>query len=44
MNKRAGYYKTNLSGEAAYQSFVPAPLPLNPSVEFNTETVNLLVE
>ena len=44
MNRRAGYYKTNLSGEAAYQSFVPAPLPPNPPVELDTETVNLLVK
>lgn len=44
MSKRAGYYKTNLSGEAAYQSFVPAPLPPNPPVELDTEAVNLLVK
>ncbi len=44
MNRRAGYYRTNLSGEAAYQSFVPAPLPPTPPVELDTETVNLLVK
>ena len=34
MNKnRAGYYRTNLTGEAAYQSFVPSPLPPEPDIE-----------
>lgn len=31
MNNRAGHYKSNLSGEMAYKSFVPnPPLPAPP--------------
>ncbi len=44
MDRRAGSYKTNLSGEAAYQSFLPAPLPPNPPVELDAETIGLLVK
>ena len=44
MLERAGKLKTNLSGEAAYKSFVPSPLPLNPPVELDGEAVELLVE
>ena len=44
MVRRAGEYKTNLSGEAAYQSFTPSPLPPNPSVELDSEMVTLLVK
>jgi Fic family protein len=43
MANRAGTLKTNLSGEAAYKSFLPAPLPPVPSVEIDTEAVSLLV-
>ncbi|MDL2233230.1 Fic family protein [Ruminococcaceae bacterium OttesenSCG-928-L11] len=43
MDRRAGAFKTNLSGEAAYQSFTPAPLPPNPPIEMDAETVALLV-
>ena len=42
MNNRAGNWITNLSGEAAYKSFVPAPLP--PALVLDTETINLLVK
>jgi Fic family protein len=41
---RAGFLKVNLSGEAAYRSFVPAPLPPNPPLELDDEMVRLLME
>ncbi len=44
MNRRAGSYKTNLSGDAAYQSFLPAPLPPKPPIALDTETIDLLVK
>jgi len=44
MTDRSGKLKTNLSGEAAYQSFVPAPLPPNPPLKLNGKTVDLLVK
>ena len=45
MNKnRAGYYRTNLTGEAAYQSFVPSPLPPVPPVLSDNEMIALLVQ
>ena len=44
MNNRAGRYKTNLSGEMAYRSFVPNPLPPAPPVELTEDTVALLVK
>lgn len=44
MANRAGKFKTNLSGEAAYKSFFPSPLPPVPPVELDAEAVNLLVE
>ena len=40
---RSGIYKTNLSGEAAYRSFVPAPLPPHPPVKLDSKTVELMV-
>ena len=43
MNNRAGEWKTNLSGEAAYNSFVPAPLPPNPPVVLDSETLGVLI-
>ncbi|MDR3121108.1 MAG: Fic family protein [Clostridiales bacterium] len=43
MNDRAGRLKTNLSGEAAYTSFTPSPLPPSPPVELDDELVELLV-
>lgn len=39
MSRRAGTYKTNLSGKAAYKS-----LPPNPSVELDAETIDSLVK
>lgn len=44
MMERAGKLKTNLTGEAAYKSFAAAPLPPNPPVELDNETVELLVK
>lgn len=44
MNNRAGFYKTNLSGEMAYKSFVPSPLPPDPPVELTEDFVKLLIK
>ena len=44
MNNRAGYYKQNLSGEMAYKSFVPNPLPPVPPIELSEDIVDLLVK
>jgi len=44
MMDRAGKLRTNLSGEAAYKSFIPTPLPPNPPVELSGETIELLVK
>lgn len=44
MANRAGEFRTNLSGEAAYKSFVPSPLPPDPIVEMDEEMVELLVK
>lgn len=41
---RAGTYKKNLSGEMAYNSFVPAVLPPNPQIELSDEIVEILVK
>jgi len=44
MISRSGYWKTNLTGEASYQSFVPAKLPPAPPISLNGETLSLLIE
>lgn len=44
MGNRAGYFKSNLSGDMAYQSFVPAPLPPVPPVDLGSEGLNLLIQ
>ena len=44
MNNRAGLYRTNLSGEAEYKSFIPNPLPPKPEVEMNNDIVSLLIK
>lgn len=44
MNNRAGHYKSNLSGEMAYKSFVPNPLPPAPSIELTEDIIALLVK
>ncbi len=43
MSNRAGRYKSNLSGEAAYHSFLPTPLPPDPPVVLTDDLVALLV-
>jgi Fic family protein len=43
MKSRAGCLKTNLSGEASYQSFYPAPLPPSPPIQLDDEMIRLLV-
>ncbi len=42
--RRSGELITNLSGEAAYQSFKPSPLPPNPELNINSDIVKKLVE
>lgn len=44
MENRAGYFKSNLSGEMAYQSFVPAPLLPAPPVDLGNEGLTLLIQ
>lgn len=44
MNDRAGYWKTNLSGEMAYQSFVPSPLPPTPPIEISEGILEQLIK
>ncbi len=41
---RAGYYRTNLTGEAAYQSFVPSSLPPEPDIEPDQDMIRLLIK
>ena len=42
LDKRAGYYRTNLTGEMAYKSFVPSPLPPTPNLNIDEEMLSLL--
>lgn len=44
MENRAGNYRTNLYGEAAYKSFIPNSLPPNPNVVMDEDMVSLLVK
>ena len=44
MNNRAGCFITNLSGELAYQSFRPNPLPPEPPIEMSNEMIAKLVD
>ena len=44
MNERAGYYRTNLSGDMAYKSFVPSKLPPNPELNIDDEMMSLLAK
>ena len=41
---RAGSYITNMTGEAAYQSFRPSPLPPNPPLELDSDCLQLLID
>lgn len=44
MQNRSGSFVTNLSGDAEYRSFRPAPLPPSPPVELDNEATSLLIE
>ena len=44
MNNRAGHYKSNLSGEMSYKSFLPTPLPPNPPIELTEDIIALLIK
>ncbi|MBO4546358.1 MAG: Fic family protein [Treponema sp.] len=41
---RSGSLRQNLSGELAYFSFMPTPLPPDPPVEIDERTLSLLIE
>ena len=43
MNSRSGTLKQNFSGEAAYYSFTPSPLPPIPPITVNAEINHLLI-
>ncbi|MEA1975488.1 MAG: Fic family protein [Bacillota bacterium] len=42
MKNRAGEYKTNLSGELQYKSFLPKSLPPNPPIDYDKDIINIL--
>ena len=42
MQNRAGMYRTNLTGELQYKSFLPKPLPPKPPLEIDEEMTSLL--
>ena len=44
MNNRAGKTVKNLSGDTAYNSFYPSPLPPQPNIEIDTELQQLLID
>ena len=44
MNNRAGCLVTTLSGEMAYQSFRPNPLPPEPPIEMSNELIAKLID
>lgn len=44
MQNRAGRMVQNLSGEMAYSSFYPQPLPPQPSIEIDAEMQRLLID
>ena len=44
MNNRASCFITNLSGEMAYQSFRPNPLPPEPPIEMSNEMIAKLID
>jgi Fic family protein len=43
MKRAVGEWKNNLSGEAAYKSYAPMPLPPSPPLELDAETLALLI-
>jgi len=44
MKNRAGWTVQNLSGDAAYASFYPQPLPPEPNIEIDAEMQELLID
>ncbi len=44
MGNRSGSFISNLTGEAAYRSFSPSPLPPMPPVEMDVMMIKALVE
>lgn len=42
MKNRAGEYRTNLTGELQYKSFMPKPLPPDPAIQIDEEMAGLL--
>lgn len=44
MENRAGSFVNNLSGEMAYKSFRPAPLPPNPPIKLDNESLSKLID
>ena len=44
MKKRAGKTVQNLSGDMAYASFYPQPLPPEPNIEIDVEMRQLLID
>lgn len=44
MENRAGCFISNLSGEMAYKSFKPSPLPPTPPVEIDTDMLQKLID
>lgn len=44
MKNRAGEFRVNLSGEAEYRSFVPAPLPPHPALEIDGDMLKALIQ
>ncbi|MDO5044881.1 MAG: Fic family protein [Coriobacteriia bacterium] len=44
MKNRAGNYRKHFSGEAQYNSFIPAPLPPQPSLEMDSEMLDSLIQ
>ena len=44
MSNRSGSFVSNLSGEAEYRSFHPAPLPPSPPIALDEEATALLIE
>ncbi len=43
MDKRSGVERVNFSGEIAYNSFLPTPLPPNPPLELDSDGLALLI-
>lgn len=44
MKNRAGEYRRHFSGEAGYQSFVPAPLPPKPAINLGSDVLKPLIK